>query len=335
MTITLVHVLFTQRQSMKYILARRMSWKAFASTLSLSLCLFMLFRRGSAVPMPRSLHALWDLGHVGLYVLLSWMALKQWPRLRSLPLAPRGILLIGFAFVSGGSIEYLQRFAGRESSLGDLYRDLVGAALVWAFYPYNNMSIPPPSRRTLSTARAIALLALLHALVPLVSALIDEARAEEAFPLLADFESSLEMGRWVSDGSILRVQRPVSHGHYALQVTFTTANWSVLDLQYLPSDWSGFHFLKFDLYNPMSHAFDIHCKILDEEHIEHGFPYDDRYNGLLVLEPGWNPIALPLDTIRRAPKGRFLDMRRIRRMGFFARSLPRPTTIIVDHVRLE
>jgi hypothetical protein len=52
------------------------------------------------------------------------------------------------------------------------------------------------------------------------------------------------------------------------------------------------------------------------------------------LEPGPHHIRIPLSEVERAPKGRNIDLRRVRRLEFFTETQPRPFTLFLDNIRL-
>ena len=77
---------------------------------------------------------------------------------------------------------------------------------------------------------------------------------------------------------------------------------------------------------------DLVVKIEDQLH---NGRYEDRFHRLERLEPGPHHIRIPLSEVERAPKGRNIDLRRIRRLEFFTETQPRPFTLFLDIIRLR
>ena len=61
----------------------------------------------------------------------------------------------------------------------------------------------------------------------------------------------------------------------------------------------------------------------------------DRYHRTVPLTPGPNHTRIALSEVERAPDGRRLDLRRIRRLQFFTVGPSGPRTLFFDGIRLR
>jgi hypothetical protein len=177
-----------------------------------------------------------DLVHVPLLGLFAWALQARGP-LRGRPVAAAvATVLMGLA------IELVQSVTGRSMSLVDLALDASGAGLAvcWA------------RRRAWPTTVLAAVLALCLAvplwhLWPEGNLIAAERLATRRFPLLADFESTVELGNWRSNhnGRLRRVPR--AEGGYALAITGSPPeSYPGASLNGFPRDWTGHRRLEWD-----------------------------------------------------------------------------------------
>jgi VanZ family protein len=290
-----------------------------------------LFAGGPGYRSPRSLAAAWNLGHIVAFSLWSYL-LVTWKVLREAsPARQWGIALV-FCLVAGSAAEGIQSMLGGVASSGDLLRNMVGGVIALSWFSPSSMILPERVRRA---ARTIAAILLLVAFLPLAAALSDEEIARIQFPVLSDFETPFEAGRWDGgarfsvDGSVAR------HGKASLRVDMGTSLYSGVSLVYFPRDWRGYRFLRLEVFNPSPEEIAITCRIHDLRHEEGEQRYEDRFNKVFRLRPGWNPFRVDLEEVARAPAGRTLDLGAIRAVGIFTTMLPTPRTIFLDHIRLE
>ncbi len=72
------------------------------------------------------------------------------------------------------------------------------------------------------------------------------------FPILADFESAGELGRWSGSARFFRSNQQAIRGSYALRVDMGTEQYSGVSLNYFEGDWRGFNTLSIDVFNAES-----------------------------------------------------------------------------------
>jgi hypothetical protein len=170
-------------------------------------------------------------------------------------------------------------------------------------------------------------------LLPLLLTLYDEFRAWRDFPVLSDFESSLELSRWEEKEHITRVQIPVKSGNFALKASLTTEKYSGVSLCYFPENWVTARALTFSVYNP-GEIVVLNYRIHDWKHKGKDQEYTNRFNRQTNLASGWNTITVPIEEIANGPKGRQMDLAHIRGLGFFVMEQPYERVLYFDDVRL-
>ncbi|NLX19968.1 MAG: hypothetical protein GXY53_11925 [Desulfobulbus sp.] len=182
--------------------------------------------------------------------------------------------------------------------------------------------------------RLVVIGAILIAIWPLGRALIDEYLARQQFPVLADFETPFERYRWDHSNQLQTESDIVRHGRRAARVQLSTNKYSGVALFYFPHDWRGFQTLYFSVYNPKSTPLMLNARIHDVHHKKYGMKYNDRYNHQFSIESGWNDLAISLDEVAAAPKGRTMDMEHIEGFGLFVIQQPSAQVIYLDNVYL-
>ena len=72
---------------------------------------------------------------------------------------------------------------------------------------------------------------------------------------------------------------------------------------------------------------------IDDTH--HNGETSDRFNRVLRINPGLNPLAIRLSDVQSSPRLREMDMGNIHRIVLFAVSPANPFSLYVDSLRLE
>lgn len=280
----------------------------------------------------RSFLAAWDLGHI-LYFLLFTCLLHQGFRAKKGKASTfvEFLLIFSLIFFLGILVELLQKLGGNRSlDIEDVLRNQLGCLAAYAF-----VIRPTVGLRQQRLMQLGITLALMVAAWPLCRAVIDEYRAIQQFPVLADFETSFERYRWKHSNQLREESNIVRHGHKAVQVQLSTNKFSGIALFYFPHDWRGFQHLRFSVYNPKNTPLVLNSRIHDVHHKKHEMEFSDRYNHQFLLAPGWNDLAILLDKVRAAPKGRAMDMAHIEGFGLFVIQQPQAQVIYLDTVYLS
>ena len=286
---------------------------------------------GPGYHSPRSLSAAWDLGHIAAFSLWSYL-LVTWKALRDTSPARQWGIALAFCLVAGTATEGIQSLLGRNASIWDLLRDMVGGAIALSWFSPSSKALPVQVRRA---ARTVAATLLLITCIPFATAVTDEEIARLQFPVLSDFETPFETSRWDGSARFSVDYSAARHGKASLRVEMDTSLYSGIALVHFPRDWRGYRTLSLEALNPSPQEIDIICRIHDLRHEEGVQRYEDRYNKTLHLRSGWNHFRINLEEVARAPAGRTLDLGTIRVVGIFATRLPTPRTIFLDHIRLE
>lgn len=264
-------------------------WRAVAATAALSGAVL--------VPLPDweefDRYTLWlrvlqDSGHVVVFAALATLALRVWPDAG--PAAPhaaalrRGGVLAG-ALALGLFTEWLQRYIGRDASWSDLASDLAGTGIA-LLLDWRQACGGRPRRQRWALACALGLAVL--ASLPLAWATAAYARRQAAFPMLWSQSSWLdrffvrEDGARRRPGLVLREPWP---------------------------DWRGYGSLQIEVSNPAAVPVSFGVRVSDLRHDE---TPGDRFNALYSLQAGEHRmLQVDLETVRRAPNGRDMDMAHI------------------------
>lgn len=313
--------------------------RAQALLFALALVASAVLLLGIQAPLPdkRSLHELWNAGHIALFWLLSFFAC----RLFAAALGPVDFrkLFAGALFATlliGGATEYLQSWVGRESSAQDLLLNLAGAALgccCMALFELHQSRRTGDINRWLSATRFagpflfVTLCATLAALAPLWLALVDERRAARQFPVLVEYRYRSEMGRHIANA-----QTRFADG--ALLARFSTERYSHVSWNYLARDWSGYRALVISLDNRAGGPVSMTCRVHDFAH-ESNYLHYDRFNRRFELEPGSAQLLIELDEVRSAPRDREMDMRNIASLICFTGARKPAALVAFDRITLQ
>lgn len=265
-----------------------------------------------------------DLAHGPLFAFLAIVGCSSFRRLDRLrfPAIWSWGLLIFVAIATEG----LQHFVGRQPSAWDILANALGttAGTLWFAARSNG-----PSKWLMRIGTGILLLAAMAA--PLL-VLTDAAFQSFAMPILASFESPLELMRWNrQDCVIQRVQEHATEGQWALRVDFNIATYPGIVLPEVPADWTPYEAFLFDVTLETPGTLTLIVKITDEAH---NWDSDDRFQYQAQLHQGLNRIRIPMREIERVPNGRLLDLKHMRMLQMFTVKPKTPVRLYLDHLRL-
>jgi VanZ family protein len=206
--------------------------------------------------------------------------------------APLLAVLVGLLL--GAMTEWLQTLIGRDGSWEDIWGDMLGCVASVAWLAARSADglrsrLPALAMRALSIALAVI------AIAPLCWTLAAYATRAQQAPVF-----------WRHDSRLLQRFSHVQQGRFPALV-----------VQEPPADWSGFRALVIEVVNPQSRPVEMALRVHDREHDE---TYADRFNAVLRLSPGPLKIRVPLDRVRQGPRGRQMDMQRIRGVAIFVAS---------------
>lgn len=265
--------------------------------------------------------ALWDCGHVVFFVALVVVIAKKY----DVNNWRVGLLISLSVFVGGGLIEIIQAYIGRDGNWQDLWRDLTGTwlGLFWM----------QRSCKWVWLGRIFSSVLLLPSLTAVFFESWYQFYAQNEFPLLSGFESSVEL-KWLNPNTT-RSDQFYSQGSYSLKVKLTTNPYEGVKFGRLLHDWRGFDYLAFDIYNPDDAPFYMTIRVNDIYHPQHAWENTDRFNRSFRLNSGWNYLSFPIADIQRAPLNREMDLSKISWVEVFVGKLPENRVIYLDNLRLE
>lgn len=294
------------------------------------LLLSALFFIGHPARSIRSFVEAWNLGHI-IYFALFPLLLQQIPAIGEIRTVRKAGVYVIFTIVYGLLVEVLQHGVGRSPDLGDMARNLIGAGVaLFIILPVRN-TIPLHMLRVLQVA---VLLAVVYQCVPTITALTDEFQARRAFPVLSDFQTSLQLDRWSSKSKISMEGEEGNPENMILHVRLTTAKYTGASLKYFPGNWQGYDSVQFRIFNPLNESLSVICRMHDEQHEKGTYHAADRYNQGFVLKSGWNTITIDLKDVVHAPEDRIMDVRKMRNLHIFAMDLKHPRDMFIDDVKL-
>jgi hypothetical protein len=212
---------------------------------------------------------------------------------------------VGAGFVS----ELLQKPLQRDASWEDVFNDAVGVACALAIHAAVSR------REKLTTAtRAAALLIALVCIATYVAPIFNMVQAyvhrNSQFPVLANFESRIELSWIVGYGT----RRDVVAN--ALEVEFVAPVFPGFSFYEPVRDWRRYHTLVIDAENPERvEALHLGVRVHD---VMHKDEYVDRFNRVFDLAPGERrSLRIPLEDIHRAPRNRLMNMKQISDVTLF------------------
>ncbi len=292
-------------------------------------------------PLPRlnrGFRAVLDLGHAPAFaavtVLLHQIVCRLHPASGARSLLLITPLMIGFGLVT----EVLQSQTGRNFTLHDAVANTMGVAagVCWSVRCYLTHG---GLRTRLSIASVLIL--VIPCIWPALT-FVDIIRQQAEMPVLASFETDVELRRWAPhDSRMTRVPVGVTHGERALRVDLSVTEYPGVTLAWPVDDWSAYDHLVFDLFvqdedeSDLGELIEPDYLIVKIEDIEHDGEYEDRFHHHVPLKPGKQAVRIPLEDVAAAPENRYMDLRNISILQFFVYRPTKRHTFYIDHVRLE
>ncbi len=282
------------------------------------------------VPLPemgRVAGALQNLAHVPLGAALAWAIRPSLAR----ALGARGLVgaLLALLLTSAALLlfEVVQPLTGRTFAWTDWETGSLGAAGAMAFGRGQALG---RGAGLLGGALGLALLAV-GAHDPALE-LVDAWRQARDLPLLATFESSLEIRRFGFQGARGEIVANGAAGDtHALRVDFAPGPWPSVTLASPPPDWRGWSALAFDVHVDGGGTLALTVKVVDRDH---DGTYEDRFQKTITLTAGDHHVEIPVGEIAEGPVHRHLDLARIDAVQWFVEGLAQPRTILLDSIRL-
>jgi VanZ family protein len=295
----------------------------------------LLFVSGTTDTASRSMAAFWNLGHIALFMVLSYLLLTPPSPLAAHPFGRQSLILLCFTLVLGGLIEFVQGSIGRDMDLADMARNTIGSLLGLVCFAPSYRALARSARLAL---QALALCLLAASVSPLALAVWDEQRALKQWPVLVDFADAVQLSRWSTVGDTrLSIARPEAGAtQQAMKVDFGTTKYAGASFDYFPGDWSGYQHLSIDIFNPAAAAVKISCRVHDRLHSRASTQlHEDRFNHSYLLQPGWNQLNISIKQLLAAPASRPMDIQAIDSLQLFVAGRQSTLTVYVGRLSLE
>lgn len=295
----------------------------------LLLAIFPFFFFGGPSPYSTPLfRSLWDCGHIIFFAGIVIIARTKFNIAGWQPF----IVITLIACAVGGAIELIQARTGREGNWQDLLNDVAATWLALLWLQKSNLWV--------WAGRVLAIALLMPPVTTVFFAAWAQLHAQRNFPILANFESSIDMHGW--KGNVERTKAihrsgdySYNSGDYSLKVHLNTEKYAGVAFTGFYNSWHGYTTLSVDLYNPESQPIDLVIRISDLKHELGNNDLTDRFNKKLNITQGWNRVEIPVATIQQAPSTRQLEMDAITSIVIFSMRLPIAQDIYVDNILLK
>jgi len=299
-----------------------------------ALLLFLVF--GEAPDRTRFWKELFNLGHAPLsgvlaLIIRGWIAGRDTAAARAA--GPRASLVaFGATVALGAAVEALQVLqSDRSATWSDMGRNAAGAA---SFLLLRDAVALRRRRGASRAAGRAAWAAGLAGLALLAGSGVGFARTvslyverHRAMPTLFNLDGAWWERELIDQG---RNRLTPSAGLARLELEPGEYPGLAFDEPY--PDWRGYRHLALTIVSDLDAPLTMAIRVHDARHNQR---FEDRFNRRLVVRPGENTFRIPLDDIRRAPRGREMDLARIRGIMIFSRRLDHPTHVSLGPLRLE
>lgn len=304
------------------------------TTLVVSLIAYFVLFFDIDIKHQRILHQLWNLGHVFLFLLISFYLYKKIFNRLTIPLYLEIFYITIFSIFIGSSIEYIQYFTGRDKSYYDVALDVVGGLLGVAIF---STAVKNTRKITKIMIRGSIFFASIIIVYPMFVIVLDDINQKIEFPILFSNMHSRELSRITKENinieSINNALKDSRNGKLA-KLTFLPGLYSTGVFATGIQDWSEYKDLNILLYNPRFQVTSVSIRIHDNEHSSFGNLYNDRYNQRSVLTAGWNEIVISLEHVKNAPFERKMDMKKIDQLILYKNGLKAPEILYLGTIRL-
>lgn len=275
---------------------------------------------------PRGLDILHMLFGAGLAYFFFETSRSKWgleKRGRSCGVAVCGVLLVS------GLVEWSQPLLHQERDLWDMVATMAGAITLCVYR--GALTDTPLSAMRLGVAILACIASVLVGLWRPLVEIADAGLRRHQFPVLASFESPLELCRWTPRGcQIRRIQRQDRHGHVLQVKASESIAYPGISSHKLPSDWTGYERLHFSAASDRPLVLTLRIDDQAEP------PYANRCQISCPLDGDWREITVNLAQELKTPEGRSLALSRISAVTFFVeRALTSSVVFLLDDVRLR
>ncbi len=295
--------------------------------------IYMVFFLQIDLTRYRSVQQIWNLGHVFLFIGLSYLFIKIILNRSGYSIYTQFLLISIISIFLGIVIEYLQTLTGRDKSSYDVLLDWLGACIGFVVFSDALLKV---NRFIRTSFKAGIIFLSVIILFPMVDIIIDDIQQSRQFPVLVANESVREISRFQKNNvNLYFVPNPADQsGKKQLRIDFIPGQNPTASLGAFNRDWSSYNYLSFDIFSPIPET-TLNIRIHDLQHEYTGYQYRDRFNYSIQLLSGLNKIRIPLADVKKAPFKRDMNMQKIQRLEFFKLNLRQPVYFLFGPVKLE
>ncbi len=152
--------------------------------------------------------------------------------------------------------------------------------------------------------------------------------------VLFDFESEAELDQvnWECRKWFELSKDHFAHGKRSLKVSLPPGRYPGVKFHGFRKDWTGFRFLKLDVFNPSREKVRFHVRIDDEKS---RWEYARRFDRTVELSPGANALSFSIESIRTNMTSRPLEFKKISNLMMFVLDNRERKDLYIDYIRLE
>jgi predicted MPP superfamily phosphohydrolase len=149
-----------------------------------------------------------------------------------------------------------------------------------------------------------------------------------------DFETEEDLQdlNWECHKWFERSADHATSGRYSLKVTLPSGRYPGISFKNFRGNWAGFKRLEMDVFNPSPETIPFHLRIDDHKS---GWEYAARFDQNIYLDPGPNPITIPLHTLKTNLHSKPLNLEKIERLLVFIPGNRTTRELFIDNIRLE
>lgn len=275
------------------------------------------------------LRELFNAGHTVLFFIISFVLyslLHDSQRFSDIKIVYLLVLLIGLLF--GVTIEMLQGFLQRESSIDDIYRDFLGLMSGISALVLSRLASMPDKIMLAVLSSGL----LFVGMFSFLQISLHYVQRSDAFPLIIEFEKKWATSFMRFNNAVLLVDANAEGSKPKMfRVRFDAGSYPGISIIEPEENWLSFNTLRFNVFSNNAADVELTLRIHDKEHNQN---YDDRFNRSFNIQPGLNEIVVNLNEVQSGPAGRKLDMENIAGITLFMVDLDSSLLLGVSNIFL-
>ena len=272
-------------------------------------------------------YAIYNFLHIAAFAIITFAFYKLIPELKY-----KTWLIIGIAVSLAFLTELIQMYNARDADIADLFKNIVGISITISWKNRNNTStrfIKSSKKYIFLCVIAITIILFLN---EVGSYFYYKLKFKRKLPILAKFENNWELKRWQTNNSEIELSDYfASDGKLSLKINFGISLYSGISIKNFISDWRGYSYFYFDVFNPQKETVNLYLRFDDKESTD----YNSRGNLCHKIKSGINKIKIPIEAIKINPKKRSLDLRFMKSIVFFLHKPEKEITLFIDHVGFQ